>query len=134
MENRRFRYLGRYKVTRVDPLSVDEWAMLSADVSAAGLISFVILRFSFSSSLYMLSLRRIKPKMLGPWKISVLLTITAIFVSRVFSYSVSALMTTFSQLCHRRGTQYHDPRGFYSYYLYTYYVWTFQYGHRSGFP
>jgi hypothetical protein len=35
MENRRFKYLGKYKVTRVDPLSVDEWAMLSADVSAA---------------------------------------------------------------------------------------------------
>ena len=33
--DRRFRYLGRYQVTRVDPLSVDEWAMLSAEVSAA---------------------------------------------------------------------------------------------------
>lgn len=33
MDNRRFRYLGKYKVTRVDPLSVDEWAMLSAEVS-----------------------------------------------------------------------------------------------------
>ena len=32
--NRRFRYLGKYKVTRVDPLSVDEWAMLSPEVSA----------------------------------------------------------------------------------------------------
>ena len=31
--DRRFRYLGSYQVTRVDPLSVDEWAMLSAEVS-----------------------------------------------------------------------------------------------------
>jgi len=29
--DRRFRYLGKYQVTRVDPLSVDEWAMLSAE-------------------------------------------------------------------------------------------------------
>jgi len=29
--DRRFRYLGRYQVTRVDPLSVDEWAMFSAE-------------------------------------------------------------------------------------------------------
>ena len=42
---RRFRYLGRYQVTRVDPLSVDEWAKLSAEVSAVIFISFVILRF-----------------------------------------------------------------------------------------
>lgn len=36
--SRRFRYLGKYKVTRADPLSVDEWAMLSADVSAQQVI------------------------------------------------------------------------------------------------
>ncbi|KAF8807520.1 hypothetical protein BYT27DRAFT_7189593 [Phlegmacium glaucopus] len=29
--NRRFRYLGTYRVTRVDPLSIDEWGMLSAE-------------------------------------------------------------------------------------------------------
>jgi hypothetical protein len=68
--DRRFRYLGRYQVTRVDSLSVDEWAMLSAEASAAShLHKFVILRFFFSSNLCTLSLRRIKPKMLGPWRI-----------------------------------------------------------------
>ena len=35
VKDRRFRYLGKYQVTRVDPLSVDEWAMLSAEVSTA---------------------------------------------------------------------------------------------------
>ena len=109
MENRRFRYLGKYKVTRVDPLSVDEWALLSADVSAASHVhEFCNLTvFPFSSSPYMLSSRRIKPKIIGPWKISVLPTITAIFVFRVFSYSVSALMTTFLQLCYPKGTRDH---------------------------
>ena len=33
--DRRFRYLGRYQVTRVEPLSVDEWTMFSAEVNAA---------------------------------------------------------------------------------------------------
>lgn len=34
MNNRRFRYLGKYRVTRVDPLGIDEWAMLSAEFKA----------------------------------------------------------------------------------------------------
>lgn len=49
MNSRRFRYLGTYRVTRVDPLIVDEWAMLSAEVSTEVIfISLVILR-SFRS-------------------------------------------------------------------------------------
>lgn len=101
--DRRFRYLGKYQVTRVDPLSVDEWAMFSAEVSAANdLRKFCNLTFFFffflSSNLYTLNLRRIKLKMLGPWKIFSLLMITAIFVFRVYRYSVSVLMTTSFQL------------------------------------
>ena len=52
MNHRRFRYLGKYKVTRVDPLSVDEWAMLTTEVSAEVICGLTIVLFFQFKAVY----------------------------------------------------------------------------------